>query len=64
MADSLLLDVRAVARLLGLGERTIWRMAGSGEMPAPLRFGRRRLWHRPTLERWLAHRASEGGPTS
>lgn len=61
--DRLLLGVVDVARVLGLGERTVWRLSGSGELPAPLKIGGRRLWHRPTLEKFLSEQVeSEGGP--
>ena len=60
--DRLLLGVADMARMLGLGERTVWRLAGSGGLPAPLKIGRRRLWHLPTLERFISEKAAaEGG---
>jgi excisionase family DNA binding protein len=48
-----LLDVKQVAELLGLGERTVWSYAGSGKMPAPKHVGRRRLWSLRELEKWV-----------
>ena len=59
--DRLLIGVAEVSRVTGLGERTIWRLAGSGDLPAPLKIGGRRLWHLPTLERFILEKAAEGG---
>lgn len=59
--DRLLIGVAEVSRVTGLGVRTIWRLAGSGDLPAPLKIGGRRLWHLPTLEQFIAERAAEGG---
>jgi hypothetical protein len=47
-----------VARLLGVGERTIERLLSGGKFPQPdARAGRCPLWTRETLTRWIA----EGG---
>jgi len=35
-----LLDTRDAARLLGIGERTLWRWSRSGVCPEPIRLGR------------------------
>lgn len=59
--DRLLLGVAEVARRLDMGERTIWRLAGSGDLPAPLKIGGRRLWHLPTLEQFIAKQAAQEG---
>ena len=48
-----LLDVRAVARLLGVGPRTVWRLRDAGDLPAPVRIGRLIRWRREALLRWL-----------
>ena len=50
----LLINVDHVAELTGLGARTIWRFAGSGQLPAPLKIGGRRLWSRDQIENWIA----------
>ena len=36
-----LVDARGVARLYGISERTVWRLAKEGQLPAPVRLGRR-----------------------
>jgi len=48
-----LLNIRAVAQMLDLGERTVWRMADSGVLPKPLKVGSRRKWRRRELLAWL-----------
>ena len=59
--NRLLIGVAEVSRVTGLGERTIWRLAGSGDLPAPLKIGGRRLWHLPTLEQFIADQAAQEG---
>lgn len=49
----LLLNVKEVARLLSIGERTVWAKAAAGVMPAPIRLGRSRRWRREELEEWI-----------
>lgn len=50
-----LLDVRAVAELLGhCSIRHIYRMADGGRMPRPLKLGSLVRWRRGELEAWIA----------
>jgi excisionase family DNA binding protein len=51
----LLLNIADAALLLGLSARSLKRMASAGELPreAIVRLGRRRLFSRPALERWV-----------
>ena len=49
-----LLDVRAVAALLGCSPRHVYRLADGGRMPAPLRIGALVRWRRADLDAWLA----------
>ena len=52
-----LLDVRAVARLLGgCSTRHVHRLADSGRMPRPLRLGALVRWRRAEVMSWI-----EGG---
>lgn len=50
----LMLNVNKVASMLGIGVRTVWRMVDRGELPPPVALGARRLWHRPSLEAFIA----------
>jgi len=57
--DPLLIGVKDAARLLGIGERLLWSMSTSGELPS-VRVGRRRLYSVETLRNWIAEREREG----
>jgi hypothetical protein len=52
----LLLDLQALAQLLSVSEVTCKRLAADGTLPpgAVVRLGRRRLFSRPLIERWVA----------
>jgi excisionase family DNA binding protein len=49
-----LLDVRAVAALLDCSPRHIYRMADSGALPRPVKFGALVRWPRQVIEEWIA----------
>ena len=49
----LLLDVKEVAYLLGVGERTVWAKAAADLMPKPVRIGRLCRWRRAEIEKWI-----------
>ncbi len=54
-----LLDVRAVAALLGgCSTRHVFRLADAGRMPQPIKLGSLVRWRRAELDRWI----SEGCP--
>ena len=68
MSDHLrLLNVRELAAMLGLHERTCWRLAGlaedgHGNFPKPLRIGPKTIRWRPSdVEAYLAVLAGESG---
>ncbi len=49
-----LLDVRAVAALLGgCSTRHVYRLADAGRMPRPIRLGTLVRWRRTELEAWI-----------
>jgi len=48
-----LLDVEAVAALLGCSPRHVYRLSDSGRMPAPLRLGALVRWNRAAVESWI-----------
>jgi excisionase family DNA binding protein len=52
--DTLLLDVRAVAKMLNCSPRHVYRLADAGRMPAPIKLGSLVRWSRQSLEEWLA----------
>jgi excisionase family DNA binding protein len=53
-ADPILLDIRAVARLLSCSPRHVARLADSGRLPPPLKLGRLIRWRRADLDAFLA----------
>ena len=51
--DRLLISVKDVARILGVGVRTVWRMASSGDLPQPVTVGGRlKRWEIAAMETW------------
>ncbi len=48
-----LLDVNAVAALLGASSRTVRRLADCGRMPRPVSPGRIVRWQRSVVEDWI-----------
>ena len=48
-----LLDVNAVAALLGASSRTVRRLADWGRMPRPISLGRMVRWQRSVIEEWI-----------
>ena len=68
LAGLTLLDVRSVAKLLGVSPRQIWRLvamaeAGQGSFPRPLRLGTRTVrWRVADVERYLSALAGEDRP--
>jgi predicted DNA-binding transcriptional regulator AlpA len=49
-----LLDVRAVAAMLGCSPRHVYRLADAARMPRPVRLGGLVRWCRAALELWIA----------
>jgi len=53
-AEPVLIDVKAVAKLLNCSQRHVARMQDAGQMPAPVRLGRLCRWSRKAIEQWIA----------
>ena len=49
-----LLDVGAVAALLGCSKRTVYRLSDGGRMPRPLKLGQLVRWRRVEVLAWIA----------
>ncbi len=49
-----LLDVDEVALVLKCSARTVYRLAGSGRIPRPIRLGGLVRWRREVVEDWIA----------
>jgi excisionase family DNA binding protein len=52
--EAALLDVKAVAALLGCSARHVYRLTDAGRMPAPVRLGALIRWRRAEIEEWIA----------
>jgi len=61
--EQLLLCVKEVAVLLGVSARSVWRLVAAGDLPQPIRLGKRLVrWRRVHLEALVANwRADERG---
>jgi len=54
LREKQLLDVKEVAELLTVSERTVWAWTCTGDLPKPLRKGSRWVrWRRKDLEAWM-----------
>jgi predicted DNA-binding transcriptional regulator AlpA len=52
--DPLLVSAADAAKMIGLSRAMFYSLHSSGALgPLPLAFGRRRLWKRSELERWV-----------
>ncbi len=52
--ESLLVDVKGVANLVGLSKNTVMLHNSSGRLgPISIKLGRRRLWRRKEIEQWI-----------
>jgi len=49
-----LFDVQAVATLLGISPRTVYRLSDAGRMPAPVKLGALVRGNRAALVSWIA----------
>lgn len=59
MAEVALVSVREVAELLGVNARTVWRMAQTGDIPAPIRLSERVVrWRLSDLREHLDRKAA------
>ena len=56
MLEPRLMDVREASEFLHLNRFTLYRMAGRRKIPY-LRIGRKLLFDKPRLERWIAARS-------
>ena len=50
----LLLDYRELSKLMKLSQRTLWRMAHEGEMPAPIKVGRAVRFSYDEIRAWIS----------
>jgi excisionase family DNA binding protein len=48
-----LLNAEEVAEMLGVSERTLWRLLSAGKLPNPIRFGRSTRWKSEDIQGWI-----------
>ena len=53
MTAATLLNVREVSEMLGISERTIYRLSDAAEMPQPVKLGASVRWRKQELENWV-----------
>lgn len=53
LQEAALIDVKAVAALLGCSTRHIYRLTDAGRMPAPVRLGALIRWRRAEIDEWI-----------
>jgi excisionase family DNA binding protein len=52
-ASAKLLDVQAVAELLGCSTRHVYRLSDAGRMPAPVKLGALVRWSASAIRQWI-----------
>ncbi len=57
-ATPLAVDAKEAARLLSIGESTLWRLARAGKLPEPIKIGGATRWRVADLQQHLAGPAS------
>lgn len=55
-----LIDAEALARMMDVSERTLWRWVSRGELPQPLRIGGSTRWRLAEINDWI-ERGCPGG---
>lgn len=49
----LLVNADAVARMMSVSVRTLWRLLSAGQLVPPLRLGRSVRWRKAEIEAWI-----------
>lgn len=63
--NKMLLDVRELAKALSISPRTVWKLVANGELPQPIRLGRRLpRWPAIVIADWLKKKVREEGACS
>ncbi len=52
-ASAKLLDVQAVAEMLGCSSRHVYRLSDGGRMPAPVKLGSLVRWSAAAIREWI-----------
>lgn len=59
--DRILVPAKTVARMLGVSERTIWRMVSAGKLMSPIKVSGNTRWRRQEIEDWISSGCPEMG---
>ena len=51
--ESLLIDSRQAAKLLGVSDRTLWKMRQAKTIVPPVKFGKAIRWNAEHLKKWI-----------
>jgi excisionase family DNA binding protein len=57
----LLISAAELASLLGISERTLWRLLSARRLPQPLRLGRNTRWRADEIRRWIDSGCPDAG---
>jgi predicted DNA-binding transcriptional regulator AlpA len=52
-ATPLLIRAEDVARMMGVSERTLWRLLSAGKVPQPVHIGRSTRWRLAEIREWI-----------
>jgi excisionase family DNA binding protein len=50
---AVLIPADEVATMLGVSERTLWRLLSAGKLPEPVRIGRNTRWRAAEVRDWI-----------
>ena len=50
----ILVNARELAKMLAIGERTLWRLLASGKLVEPVKIGGATRWRVDEVEAWIA----------
>jgi prophage regulatory protein len=48
-----LISANEVSKLLGVSQRTVWRLLSAGKLPEPVRFGGNVRWRKFDIMQWI-----------
>ncbi len=49
----ILITAEELARMMGVSERTLWRLLSGGKLPQPVRIGRNTRWRLAEVTEWI-----------
>jgi excisionase family DNA binding protein len=50
---AVLIPAEELATMLGVSERTLWRLLSAGKLPEPVRIGRNTRWRAAEVRDWI-----------